>query len=425
MAALPITAQDQIYAEAAALEIETIMNDGATVGIVEVIPPTDGFEPNNDVRAFFKTAAVAILRQTQTIGPNATISVVSGTPQTKGVSGAFANPLVVVVRDAYSNPVPNVLVTFTAPGSGATAALSSPALTDANGQTQVTATANGTAGTYVVAAFAAGVTTPVTFVLTNTVNSISLVSGTPQIIGMSVAFPSPLIVAITDPNNNPVAGVTVTFAAPGSGASSSLSSPSVTDSNGRTQVSATANGTAGTYFITASIAGVATPVTFTLTNLDTKIVYANANAVNFTPQSITGGNAYNIVNFNNVAKDTISAITTGVSWIFKVPASRAGLYQVSTMVALTSPVSGDITELSLWKVNAANVEALEVVLSGLRTTPISGPAGSFLPGSAFIELAAGEGLRIKVRTSNPLAQDLLPSAGTSWIRVFRESDIPT
>ena len=41
------------------------------------------------------------------------------TPQSATVSTAFANALAVTVRDAGSNPVAGVNVTFTAPGSGA------------------------------------------------------------------------------------------------------------------------------------------------------------------------------------------------------------------------------------------------------------------------------------------------------------------
>ena len=41
------------------------------------------------------------------------------TPQSATMSTAFANALAVTVRDAGSNPVSGVNVTFTAPGSGA------------------------------------------------------------------------------------------------------------------------------------------------------------------------------------------------------------------------------------------------------------------------------------------------------------------
>src|SRR5262249_46252603 len=70
-----------------------------------------------------------------------------------------------------------------------------------------------------------------------------------------------------DKYQNPVPGVSVTFAAPHTGASATLSgSPATTDSSGLASVSATANATPGTYTVTASVSGVTTPASFTLTN---------------------------------------------------------------------------------------------------------------------------------------------------------------
>ena len=62
------------------------------------------------------------------------------------------------MTDKYGNPVPGISVTFAAPTSGASAALSnSMVTTGANGQASVTATANATLGSYTVTASATGV----------------------------------------------------------------------------------------------------------------------------------------------------------------------------------------------------------------------------------------------------------------------------
>jgi hypothetical protein len=62
----------------------------------------------------------------------------------------------------------------------------------------------------------------------------------------------------------------VRFAAPASGASATLSATSVvTDGGGTASVSATANDTAGSYVVTATVAGLA-PVSFALTNISTE-----------------------------------------------------------------------------------------------------------------------------------------------------------
>jgi uncharacterized repeat protein (TIGR01451 family) len=95
------------------------------------------------------------------------LAVVGGDGQSATAGTAFAEPLVVQVRDDWNNPVPNVSVTFTPPASGPGAELSATSVpTDANGMAGVTATANGEAGTYTVTA-TGGLGAPVGFGLTN------------------------------------------------------------------------------------------------------------------------------------------------------------------------------------------------------------------------------------------------------------------
>ncbi len=77
-------------------------------------------------------------------------------------------------------------------------------------------------------------------------------------------------VLVTDADLNPVQGITVTYAAPSSGASIHTASfIQITDENGLTNVTQFANGTAGgPYSVTAAVAdSTGSPVTFTLTNL--------------------------------------------------------------------------------------------------------------------------------------------------------------
>ena len=95
---------------------------------------------------------------------------------------------------------------------------------------------------------------------------------TPQSAGLGKAFANPLAVTVTANNTseftNPVAGGVVTFAAPATGASAVLSStaPVTIGADGQASVTATANDDAGTYQVTASTIGAATPADFTLTN---------------------------------------------------------------------------------------------------------------------------------------------------------------
>src|SRR5262249_49090076 len=98
-----------------------------------------------------------------------TIAVTSGGGQAADIGTAFAAPLVVTVPpNSPGEPVAGGLITFTAPSSGASAALGgSPATISAAGTASVTATANGSAGSYTVSATARGVTTPASFGLAN------------------------------------------------------------------------------------------------------------------------------------------------------------------------------------------------------------------------------------------------------------------
>lgn len=108
-------------------------------------------------------------------GAAAIISATGGTTQSAQVNSAFSSHLTAVVKDSVNNPVSGVVVTFTAPNTGAGALFS-------NNSNVITATSNGSgvvdsgtvyansvAGNYNVTATAPGVPTPATYTLTNTV----------------------------------------------------------------------------------------------------------------------------------------------------------------------------------------------------------------------------------------------------------------
>lgn len=85
------------------------------------------------------------------------ITLTSGNAQTAPISTAFAAPLVATVASANSEPVQGGVVSFAAPGSGASAVLGSATATiAANGQASTTATANATTGSYTVSANTTG-----------------------------------------------------------------------------------------------------------------------------------------------------------------------------------------------------------------------------------------------------------------------------
>src|SRR5262249_34947340 len=81
-------------------------------------------------------------------------------------------------------------------------------------------------------------------------------------------FADPLVVSVKANNAvEPVAGGLITFTAPSSGASATFSpNPATVGSNGQASVTATAHGAAGSYTVSASATGIASPANFSLTN---------------------------------------------------------------------------------------------------------------------------------------------------------------
>ena len=98
-----------------------------------------------------------------------TLALAGGNNQSTPVSTAFANPLAVLVASAFSEPVNGGQVTFTPPGSGASATIANnPATITGGTATTGTVTANAIiGGPYTVAATANGATPVVNFSLTN------------------------------------------------------------------------------------------------------------------------------------------------------------------------------------------------------------------------------------------------------------------
>jgi len=104
--------------------------------------------------------------------------------------------------------------------------------------------------------------------------SITAFGGTPQHAPPLSPFATPLQALVLDSIGSPVNNVTVSFAAPASGASETFANTAtytttaVTDGSGiATAAAFTANAITGSYSVTATVSGVITPATFSLGNL--------------------------------------------------------------------------------------------------------------------------------------------------------------
>jgi hypothetical protein len=277
-------------------------------------------------------AAPANFSLTNLAAPPASITATAGTPQSATVGTAFTTQLQATVKDSLNNPVSNVAVTFVAPGSGPSGTFAggvNTATTNTQGvATAAIFTASSTAGgPYTVAAAVAGVAAPANFSLTNLAGpaaSITPTAGTPQSVAINTAFATQLQATVKDSFNNAVSGVTVTFGAPGSGASGTFAggvNTAVTNPQGiATAPVFTANSTAGgPYIVAAAVAGVATPANFSLTNL--AAAPASITATAGTPQSATVGTAF--ASLQAIVNDASNNPVSNVTVTFAAPGSGA------------------------------------------------------------------------------------------------------
>jgi uncharacterized repeat protein (TIGR03803 family) len=93
-------------------------------------------------------------------------------------------------------------------------------------------------------------------------------SGSSQTAFANTAFAAPLVVAVTDPAGNPIVNAVVTFTGPAGGAGVTFPSgtTAVTNAQGQASIDVSANGSAGSYVVTASVSGAASSASFDLTN---------------------------------------------------------------------------------------------------------------------------------------------------------------
>jgi hypothetical protein len=203
-------------------------------------------------------------------------------------------------------------------------------------------------------------------------------SGTPQVASTGSNFPAPLVVAVRDGSGNSVPGVAVTFQAPSSGASGSFENGQnvvITNVSGfATSATFVANGTPGSYSVTANVAGVATPAVFLLTNI--------ALAPGEDGISLTGA---------TVGRDLQAPVTVRLSR----PAPAGGL---RVTVETTNPaavlLSGRVADAGQAQLTFTIGEGLNEVtgvyvqaLQGTGSAVITANAPGWKPGVATIALA--------------------------------------
>ncbi|HEX5267771.1 MAG TPA: hypothetical protein VFW24_13455 [Acidimicrobiales bacterium] len=263
-----------------------------TVGTQNGVASAGTFTANNTAGNYLVNATATVNGVTSTgsfnltntsAGVTANIIPTSGGNQTATVGSPYGGPLQAEVVDANGNPVQNVNVTFTVQaGSGGAGATFNPGggtatepTTSSGIATSPVLDANQVAGSFSASASTPGITGTAAYQLTNLASApaaISPGSGSSQATPVNKPFPVPLSVTVTDAQKNPVTGASVSFRAPGHGASGTFAGGGTTvtvptDSSGvAVAPTFTANGTPGGYIVTASVTGVSSAAAFSLVN---------------------------------------------------------------------------------------------------------------------------------------------------------------
>ena len=320
-------------------------------------------------------AVPASFTLTNTGGTSGSITATSGTPQSAPINTAFTLRLTATVKNASGTPISGVIVTFAAPASGASGTFAggvNTAATNAAGiATSPVFTANGTPGSYIVTATTPGISAPANFSLTNTggtAASVQPVTGTPQVAAVGTAFAAPFVVIVRDAAGNPLSGVTVTFAAPSTGASGTFagSTAIVTNASGlATSPVFTANSTAGSYTVSASVAGVSAPANFSVTN--TVGTPSSIVASSGTPQSAVINTAF-AAPLVTLLKDSAGNPLSGTVVTFSAPiAGASGTFPGGATSTATTNASGLATSAVFTANGITGTYTVAAVAAGVAT----------------------------------------------------------
>ncbi|MFA7402584.1 MAG: Ig-like domain-containing protein [Pelobacteraceae bacterium] len=249
-----------VFAGAATSDSSGIVRERWTLG-------TEAGSQKVEVRAVDSSGAPVVYATFTATGSAAaaqSIDISSGNAQTAQQLQQLPSPIVVIVKDAYGNPVTGVSVSFTANNGGSVQPETS--MTNALGQAVATWTLGLPTGNQTLSATVTGLT-PVTFIATasqlplSAATSISKATGDSQTIIQHSQLPQALKAIVTDVHGNPTPNQSVTFTA-SAGSGYITSTTTNTDTTGSAFWVGYIH-TAGLLKIDATAAGVGT-VTFNI-----------------------------------------------------------------------------------------------------------------------------------------------------------------
>ena len=234
--------------------------------------------------------------------------------------------------------------------------------------------ANTVAGSYTVTASVPGLST-LNFNMTNTAGAAAHLyyhAGGSQATKVNTAFANPLKAFVGDAYGNPVAGVTVAFAAPGTGASATFAGGVNTATSGANGIATsallTANSVAGFYNVTASAAGISDTPNFSLNN--TPEVAAQVVIVSGNSQQATVA-----TNFADVLKvkvlDSFGNAVPGISVTFAAPGAGASVAFAGGVTSAVTDASGVATSAVIQANTIAGTFHANATVTGLNPVNFS------------------------------------------------------
>jgi adhesin/invasin len=334
---------------------------------------------------------------TATHGNAKTIALNGGDAQTDTVGKTLAVPYSVLVTDRAANPVPSVTVTWAAGGGGS---ITPSSITNGSGIAAATRVLGNTAGTQTATATVGGLTgSPVTFTATAVnaaASAIALFAGNGQTDTIGAALATAYQVKVTDASNNPVAGITVTWAVTGGGGS--IPASSITNGSGIASATHTLGTTAGTQTATADVTGLAgTPVTFTST-----ATHGNATTI-----ALDGGNAQtDTIGATLAAAYTVLVTDRGANPVNNVSVTWAAGGGGSITPSSNTNASG-IASATRVLGTTAGTQTATATVGGLIGSPVNFTATASHGNATTIALNGGDSQTDTIGATLPLPYTVL------------------
>jgi hypothetical protein len=126
-------------------------------------------------------------------------------------------------------------------------------------------------------------------------------------------------------------------------------------------------------------------------------------------------NAETVINFEDLVRDTHSAVTIGAAWKFTAPVAADYGISVAVLLGATNQwAAGESTDLRLWK-NGALFRGLD------RKDNFSGATAQYmqLSGSTTIYLSVGEYIDVRLIQMSGISLGLFASVVNNWISIWR------